>query len=136
MGWLARPGKNPVCGVPSGRSRDLGHADLSRRRRSCGSSPSRHWCYPWSGNVASHSLCGLPEERQRVCEVPTFGLPGPDLDSFLEYQRTSREYMRDIWRASHFPDSVVEEAAAVGLRVIRPEPYYGRSDERGPQMQS
>jgi hypothetical protein len=78
----------------------------------------------------------LPEERRRVVMFPTFGLPGPDLDSYLEYQRSSREYMRDIWKASHFPDSVVEEAAAVGLRVIRPEPYYGRSDERGPQMQS
>lgn len=66
----------------------------------------------------------LPEERRRVVMFPTFGLPGPDLDSWLAQQRT-REYMRDIWRASTFPESVVDEAANAGLEVIRPVPEYG-----------
>ncbi len=68
----------------------------------------------------------LPAERRRVVMFPTFGLPGPDLDSWLESRRQTK-YMPDIWRASQFSESVVDEAASVGLRVIRPVPYYGES---------
>ena len=66
----------------------------------------------------------LPEERRRVVMFPTFGLPGPDLDSYLE-RRKARQDQITLWENSSFPDSVIDEAAAVGLTVIRPVPYYG-----------
>lgn len=69
----------------------------------------------------------LPAERRRVVMFPTFGLPGPDLDSWLESRRQTT-YMPEIWRASRFSTSVVDEAANAGLRVIRPVPYYGEAE--------
>lgn len=76
----------------------------------------------WQGHIPASLR--VPEERRRVTMFPTFGLPGPDLDSWLERQKT-REYMQQIWQASTFPESVVNEAAAAGLRVLRPVPEYG-----------
>ncbi len=70
----------------------------------------------------------LPEERERVVMFPTFGLPGADLDSWLEYQR-SREYTHPIWRASRFPQSVWDEASAARLNIVRPIPEYGTTSE-------
>lgn len=79
----------------------------------------------WQGKIPSSLR--LPPERRRVVMFPTFGLPGPDLESWLERQR-SREYMQDAWNASRFPASVVDEAAAAGLRVVRPVPFYGPAE--------
>lgn len=66
----------------------------------------------------------VPSDRKRVVMFPTFGLPGPDLDRYLERDR-SLDWMVEIWKASSFTDSVVEEAAAAGVKVIRPIPEYG-----------
>jgi ectoine hydroxylase-related dioxygenase (phytanoyl-CoA dioxygenase family) len=66
----------------------------------------------------------LPEERGRVVMFPTFGLPGRDLDSYLDYQR-GRDYMQDIWRASRFGPEVWAEAESAGLRLVRPVPEWG-----------
>lgn len=66
----------------------------------------------------------LPEERERVVMFPTFGLPGPDLDSYLEYQR-SREYTHAIWKASTFDDAVWDAVSKAGLDLVRPIPEYG-----------
>jgi hypothetical protein len=72
----------------------------------------------------------LEEERPRVVMFPTFGLPGPDLDSYLEYQRT-RDYMKELWRASKFPGAAWRQAEDAGLKLVRPIPEWGGDDGAG-----
>ena len=69
------------------------------------------------------SAC-LPEQRERVVMFPTFGLPGADMDSWLDYQR-GQAYMQKIWKASRFSQDVWSQAEAAGLTLVRPIPEYG-----------
>ncbi len=80
----------------------------------------------WQGHIPA--ALRMPPERRRVAMFPTFGLSGPDLDSLFE-DRATHDWVNSIWESSHFPPSVVDEAAAAGLRVIRPAPSYGQDDE-------
>ena len=68
-----------------------------------------------------------PEERERVVMFPTFALPGPDLESWLVYQR-GREYVQTFWSHSKFPDSVWEEARSAGLQLVSPVPGWGKAE--------
>jgi hypothetical protein len=70
----------------------------------------------------------LDEQRSRVVMFPTFGLPGPDLDSYLEYQRT-RDYVQELWRASRFPAASWQQAENAGLRLVRPVAEWGENGD-------
>lgn len=67
----------------------------------------------------------VPEQRRRCVMFLTFGQAGPDLDSWLKYIST-RDYMQKIWAASHFSDSVREEAERAGLQLVSPFPEWGK----------
>jgi hypothetical protein len=77
------------------------------------------------GRIPPHRAA--PEERERVVMFPTFGLEGPDLESYLDYQRT-REYMKNFWKGSRFPGEVWAQAKAAGLQLLRPVPEWGQAE--------
>jgi hypothetical protein len=70
----------------------------------------------------------LGEERERMVLFMTFALRGPHLDHYIDYL-TTRKQNRELWATSQFGPEVWEQAAEVGLDVLRVTSEYGTSPQ-------
>jgi Phytanoyl-CoA dioxygenase (PhyH) len=66
----------------------------------------------------------VPADGERVVIFMAFALPGPHLDGFLAYLRSS-DFAPRGWARSRFGPDVWAEAESAGLNMLRPAPVYG-----------